>query len=389
MNGGMAWVDVVDSFFASTEFFSLAPTICANWYPWGNGIAIDMPSGGTGFTGTQAQLQALLNGAPPGGSVSLAQSTVVRLTSTLTIPAGVTLTTVGGPTPTHYARMGRLVSSASFSSEIVKISSGAKLQNVWVDGQRGGSSNYVRDQVNILVDGNSNSSSVRHVRTSNSRGWSSLLLIGTHETAFGCNNALVEYNLITAYSSSHYDGLWTDGITNACDDAEIRYNQIVDASDVAIVVFRATPGVQVSQVYGNTILNAGNSAFGGMDFDTHFDTTGNSFAGASIRQNTLWTGEAHYHIALSVGTLAWFPGGQLGTGAEMKDNTTGILSLNANVGIGVDGMLNATVTGNSLNTNLQSVSSCYLAHIVADISGAHASGTIQGPYVDTGLHGCI
>src|SRR5690606_6494719 len=122
----------------------------------------------------------------------------------------------------------------------------------------------------ILVDGNSIGSQVRFSRTDNSRGWSSLLLYGSHERGVACTDALVEYNLITAYSSYHYNTSvsepWTDGITNACDNATIRYNQIVDASDVAIVSF-ATGGNQSSQVYSNTILNAGNSSYGALGFD--------------------------------------------------------------------------------------------------------------------------
>src|SRR5690606_30069501 len=118
-----------------------------------------------------------------------------------------------------------------------------------------------------------------------------------------------EYNLITAYSSYHYNTSvsepWTDGITNACDNATIRYNQIVDASDVAIVSF-ATGGNQSSQVYSNTILNAGNSSYGALGFDPNSGRPLITFTGASIHENTIWTGaDVHYDIGLYVGTKAW------------------------------------------------------------------------------------
>src|SRR5690606_22428968 len=95
----------------------------------------------------------------------------------------------------------------------------------------------------------------------------------------------------------------------------------------------------------------------------------------------------HYDIGLYVGTKAWGSHWDVGSGATMRDNTTGALSINAATGIVVDGMTSATVTGNTLTTYLQSLT-CLMVNIVAHTSG-HASGTIQTPYSHSSADGCI
>lgn len=65
-------------------------------------------------------------------------------------------------------------------------------------------------------------------------------------------------NLVTAYSSSHFNQDWSDGLSVACEHATVQDNTVIDATDVGIVLFRAYPAVQQSTVADNTILNAGN-----------------------------------------------------------------------------------------------------------------------------------
>jgi hypothetical protein len=399
---GTTWSEAVEAFFSSTEFEGLEDDICSGWYVWGDGDAIDLTEGSSGFTGSQSSLQTTLDSTSSGNTVYIAEREVIRLSSTLTIPAGVTLATYGSPTPAKYARMARIIPASNFPSTgepLVKLESGAKLEYIWVDGQRGDVDNYTHGQVNVLLNFQSNGSKVRYVKSSNSKGWSNILTYGSYEynsTAGECTNAVIEYNLITAYSSSNYGGYWTDGISNACDDATIRYNQIIDASDVAIVVFRSHPGTQSSQIHDNTILNAGNPAFGGLVFDPHADSySGNpSFAGAAIYDNTLWTGDfAHFDIALSGGVHAWFPGAKIGVGtAYLEDNSTGSLSANTHVGIGIDGMSQISVSGNTLNLNLDDWMSYNCSSLTPDDRIAHTTGghapSLSG-FTNVSLHLCV
>src|SRR5262249_14128362 len=151
----------------------------------------------------------------------------------------------------------------------------------------------------------------------------------------------ITQNLVTAYSSSHTDQLWSDGLSVACENATVQGNTVIDATDVGIVLFRAYPADQRSVVSGNTVLSAGNPAFGGIVADplSSTPTVNPDFAGASVAGNTLWTSPTTYfHIALSVGSAAWFASPNVGSGASFTGNTTGSQSANVTEGIAVSGM---------------------------------------------------
>lgn len=395
LSSGASWSSVVRAFFDSSEFSGLVADICnasVATYWFGTAPAIDLPVTGGGFQGTEAELRALLRSTPPGGTVWLAQKAVVRLTATLDIPAGVTLTTTGAPSHNRYALMGRLVRASNFGSPAVQLFSGAKLLNVWVDGQRGEPTHYNHNAINVLLLGGTGTT-VSGCRISNTAGWSSLQAFGTFEN-WPCASSTVSGNLVTVYSSEHYpiggQGYWADGLSIACENTTVENNQIIDPTDVAIVVFRASPAVQRSVVRNNLILNAGNSAYGAMGFDPLMDPEDlRDFTGASITGNTLWTGRAHYDIALYVGTRAWF-GTQsaAGLGASATNNSTGTQSIWANTGIGVSGMYETTVQGNAFTTYLIDVSACPTVHVGASVSAGYASGNIQ-PYTDVLIEGCI
>ena len=86
LGGAGAWKGVVDSILSSAEFTtSIAPAICDAASPAYGAVAptapVDVGAGDRGFTGDQAALQAALDAAPPGGTVSLAPRAVVRISS--------------------------------------------------------------------------------------------------------------------------------------------------------------------------------------------------------------------------------------------------------------------------------------------------------------------
>lgn len=319
LNTGTSWATVVDDLFTSSEFTGDASTFCTGGtYGFGAGPAITIPlgqgcSGQFCFTGgTQQQLQTMLNAAAPAhATVTLAQQVVVPITTTKTvgpprqrlvgldIPAGVTLTTAGQPTPNHYAEMGRLVRSSGFGTSttdaaaVVEVESGAKLLNVWVDGQRTGPTNAESNTVNVETAGGSGTT-VSADRLSNAIGFTNLHALGTAES-LPCTSNTITGNLVTGYASSHTNtGDWSDGISVACENATITGNTVIDATDVGIVIFRAYPADQKSTVASNTVLNAGNSAFGGIVADPLSDSppVNPSFAGASVHGNTLGPGPA-------------------------------------------------------------------------------------------------
>lgn len=398
LNNGTTWSAMVTQFFTSSEFNNLVASICTTGsYNFGTGAAIAIGASGSGFTGgTEAQLQSLLNSTKSGGTVYLAQKAVVTIDTTspsatsLVIPAGVTLATTGLPSTGKYALMGRLVRVSSFKGvPMVKLKSGAKLLNVWVDGQRGVPTGYDSNTINIEVEGGSGTT-VSNIRDSNTAGWTNFHALGSKEGA-PCASNTITGNVVTAYSSSHYNQEWSDGLSIACENAIVENNSVVDATDVGIVVFRASPAVQKSTVRDNTVLSAGNPAFGGLVADGLTGINPNpDFTGTSIDHNTLWSGQnTWFVIGISDGTRAWFgTSSNTGTGASFTYNSTGTLTAYVNTGIAVSGMLNTTVQNNTLNIVISPHGHCPEDAVAASVSAGYASGSIQA-YTDVLVSACL
>jgi hypothetical protein len=385
-----AWSGIVDGFVNSTEFANLRGAICGGGsYGFGASGVLTIPVSGGGFAGgSAAQLQAALNATPPGGTVTLAQHAVVFVDQPLTIPAGVTLTTAGGPSSRSYARMGRLVRTAAFGDAALKLSTGSQLRSVWVDGRRS-AVGFNQPAMNVQTFGGDNVI-VDNNRISEPAGWTNFQALGTFE-GFRCGSEWVRWNLVTGYVPAHTGGGWSDGLSIACENTTVEGNNILDATDVSIVVFRAYPAVQRSVVRSNTALNAGNSAYGGYVADglTGVGAT-QSFAGATFDGNMVWASAAqHIDIVLSVGTRAWFGGASsMGSGAAFVNNTTGGQVVRTNTGIAVSGMLNANVQANVLSTALTNTIACPDGNVLASVSAGWASGSIQ-PYQDVAVSGCM
>src|SRR6185312_11994862 len=71
-------------------------------------------------------------------------------------------------------------------------------------------------------------------------------------------------------------------------------------------------------VSNNTVVSAGNSAFGAMGFDPLQNRSAGApdFTGSAISNNTLWSGpNTHFIIGLAVGSRPWYGDGSIGHGA--------------------------------------------------------------------------
>ena len=403
LQDGESVTAVAEGLFASGEFARLVPYICRGGsYSFGilgtgSAIAIPMPHPGGYGNLTEAELQSLLYSSAPGQTVYLRQQSVISLTRPLIIPAGVTLATAGLPDPHHHALMARLVRGSAFPAAMVQINPdgdpapSASLRSLWIDGERTAASRFVAPAIDVEIFGGEGVTVTSSV-LSGSRGWSTLHSYGALDGR-SCRSNTITGNLVTAYASVHANREWTDGLSIGCERSRVEDNEIIDPTDVGIVVFTAYPARQRSQIIGNEILSAGNSAFAALGFDPLQGRSAGApdFTGADIAYNTFWSGpNTHFVIGLAVGSRPWYAQGSLGFGAEAVGNTTAGIRTLFGAGIVVSGMRSATVQSNVLLASPipQSWTHCPIGNVLASVSADLASGSIQR-YRDVTVEGCM
>jgi hypothetical protein len=372
--------------------------------------AIPTPAAGApGADQPEAPLEAKLDllSAAGGGVVSLPDREVVGLTTTLTIPGNITLTTIGDPGPTRYADMARLVRAPFFAAEdgnhspdLIHLDPGAKLEHLWVDGQRDGPDPNSLAVFNVRMLGGVGTT-VASDRIGNAFGASNLEADTQPPTAAdpsGCSANVVADNLVEGYATAHGgtvpgetadDHPEADGFGVYCGSTDIRRNTIIDVSDAAIVLFNGSPTdapapPQLSVVADNTIISAGNSLYWGIVTDPFWSLHVGAVPGgdppgkitrafalgpahsAMIIDNRLWSGtRTHFDVILSSGTHELFGstvhqncllpnsggqatcgGGRNAAGAEWTGNSSAGLPAWAKMGIYVGGTQDTVVEGN-------------------------------------------
>ena len=72
----------------------------------------------------------------------------------------------------------------------------------------------------------------------------------------------------------------------------------------------------------------------------------------------------------------------------MQNNSTANIVTNFDSAMIIDGMVNATVTGDNLARNNVEVSACPTGGVFADVAGGHASGVLQ-EWTQATAHSCI
>jgi Domain of unknown function (DUF4214) len=411
LKAGTPWASVVNDLFTSAEFDANVSSMCSATAPDYHFGAQPPPvptPGSTGFTGTQAALQSVLDNAAYRSTVYLAQKAVIPLTSTLIVPSSVTLTTYGAPATNSYAAMARLVRAASFDGPNVAIAAGGRLANVWVDGQRqvlgyhkiaGGAG----DNANIVTLGGVGTI-VADDKLSDPQGGTNFFSVGGGPGT-PCLDQIVQRNLITAYSAIHGFQFNSDGLTMNCEGLDIEHNGIVDVSDIGIVLF-ATPGLtQHSKILGNTIVAAGSSINAAISSDPSTGNPGGSlldYRGTMFRNNLFWTGPyTTFDFGIEAGAREFFflpTKNSDGFGATYIDNTTGLLSARVRAGIAVAGMLGVTIT-NDVRHPLDFIpgsfpaftpaANCPGGAVIVEAAAGHASGLYPTPSFDGSFDGCV
>jgi hypothetical protein len=411
LNSGTPWASVVNEVFSSAEFANDVATICnsnAPNYHFGGQPPVTPLAGVHGLSGlSEWDLQVILNATQPGQSVVLAQKSVVVLNSTLVIPAGVTLTTYGSPATTSYALMARLMRGSTFGGPSIRVQGGGQLLNLWIDGQRNVLGYYKvggggDDNANIVTLGGTNTT-ISYNKLSDPQGGTNFFSApGT--PAAPCSNQTVQSNLITAYSADHGFSVNSDGLTMACEGLNIRYNNIVDVTDIAIVLFASPAVTQRSTIMNNVIVSAGISMNAPISSDPSTGNPGGSsisYAGTVFTGNTFWTGPyTTFDFGIEAGAREYFPtaNNSDGSGATYIKNTTGTLSARVRAGIAVAGMLKVTITNDS-NHPLQFIfvsfppntpaAGCPGGAVISEAAQGDASGVYPAPTFNGSFDGCI
>lgn len=368
LNNGNSLSSMIDFLFQSIDGAELTTAkICGSLgYGWKTDLPLTngtIPAKDDGGVKTREQLDAALRNAQPGSTVYLSQRAVISVTSTLVVPAGVTLATVGRPSRMQYAKQARLVRGAVFGdnngfmdsrvSSVVTLASGAKLDSVWVSGQEQ-VFGYNKDAMGVTTQPGSGTTVVNS-RVDNSMGFTSIIL---NHHGLACNSMLVHNNLITGYSHNHGYNTdvpgYTDGVSGDCEDFAVSHNDIIDASDMGVVVF--APGLgrtQKSQVVENVVISAGVPAYGAFMLNPQnaksFGAT-SSFSGAAILNNQFWAApDTHFDFGVVLGGATWEEAPSVGIGSTASGNTNAGVMTPMYIGILVDAMNNAVVSNNAIS----------------------------------------
>ncbi|MFZ6720680.1 hypothetical protein [Undibacterium sp. Ji49W] len=396
LNSGTSWNSIVQSIFTSTEFNQRVSIYCGSapsgWQPT-QPFNVQSTSTGSFSDTSGSNLQSLIDQTPPGGTVYLEQGAIVKLNQSLILRQGRTLSTIGLPGRRHSGLLGRLVRDSGFNAPLVQLEAGSTLKSVWIDGQKN-RFGYSRDAINLNSVG-SNIQIIDNLIT-DSAGWTNSQYYGSYDDAT-CSYGYIGANLITAYGATHtIPDSHTDGLSVACENTTVENNEIIDATDVSIIVFPATPrqGAAVTQrsiVRNNFALNAGNSAYAAYAVDGLRNRgVSHNFLGTVFQNNTIWSSPvAHIDIVLAVGTRPWFGStSDIGYGPSFDGNTTGISTVRGNMGIAISGMKEVYVQNNVLSfLQVPASPSCPLFNVGASTLDGYASGNIQS-FINTVIPAC-
>ena len=386
--------ELAASLCASAEFSKLVPQIGKGPYYWYENNRESY----TGLTVMTAQdLQRRLDREK---NVELDEGTLVLVDRTIEIPNKGSLSTKGEPG--HYIRMARLIRVGGEDADMVHVGTGAKISHIFCDGNF----RYKNDRIqgsNIVMT--SNGGTLSHCRCSDAGCTYTLnVLVGTEFNYVG-------YNLVTSYSSDH-QRTWTDGIRSMGTDGIIEYNQIVDATDAALALFRyinhiekepnATTYIraQNSIVRHNTIIQAGNPSYALLDFESNNinwndaymkGTTLNipenpaNFEGCVFYENVMWTSRvAHTHVAITMSTQPWTLIGQTDRvfgGSVCNNSTPKGCEIVCGTGICADGNTDAVIRGNALHLLLGNFCNGLKSRPYS-IDGGDSSGDFQKGFED-------
>ncbi|CAE6536695.1 unnamed protein product [Rhizoctonia solani] len=171
--------------------------------------------------------------------------------------------------------------------------SGTRIRNILLEGNR---EKFGHDPdgkcMIILGDVNTCNQVVDRCIIRNPRHWSCL------QAFEGSTNIRITNNFIgpAGYGADVVDGKWADGISFSASDGLVAGNQILDATDGAIVIFGA-PG---SLITSNTVINRHRLCLGGLNMVDYNPYKGN-YKFTRVINNTVRTEGAYIKVGVGMG----------------------------------------------------------------------------------------
>lgn len=396
LSGGATISSLISNFVASGEFYSIRDNLICKALPangnavfrWGNNQALPLNAGESGLDSAwlQAQLNAAKNSANK--TVLLPQRALIQASSTINIPPGVKLATVGTIHNQAYAKMARIVRATNFAGPLITMGNmsnntadtgntgSSRIENIWISSQRGhrvnGTEMVYVDQPTIAMYSGFGSG-ISNSRLENAVGRTNIEIFD-----YGCKDFSIYNNLITGYTNTHYSiagsGEYTDGITIKCGATTVTNNTVIDASDVGIITFFSPEKAQATKVENNLVIATGVSAYAAYmyepwgKYDSEVVRKIYDFAGSTIRNNSFWGGPGtHFDIGISVGARAWHGSNvNVGKNGLVQGNSNQGIATAMQIGIGIDSMPDTTVASNVLNYQQYGNGSCVKGVLLAN-----------------------
>ncbi len=341
------YLSKIDELIKSSEFAAHLESMAFGPYGWGKNNT-QIYTGGFECVYTADDFNKMIADNASTKTVVLPQGALIVAEKNLYIPEGYTIKTEGNPN--HYAKFARFINKNGGSNiNLFFIPANVCLQNIFVDGNR---QDYEADGgANITINGDN--CVVWGCRSSDSIAYRAL------QSYNGFIYGYMGYCLTTQYGTSH-SAKWRDGIGVLSHLSIVEYCDIVDSTDAGLVLFRALrEGVEVCQssiVRYNKIINVGNSAYAGLDYES-IDQTNVGIAdltGCIAYENELYTSYvAHMHMAITLSSRPWTESFKKVKGNYAINNFTSEgCFVNTAGGIIIEGAEEVTVHGNQLNLNI-------------------------------------
>lgn len=287
-----------------------------------------------------AYLSSLFETGGPGTVLLLAQASVWELEGIVRIAVDdAELATEGYPADTNQYAQLHSVAEGEATAVFFHNTTHVKLSHLTVDGRRPDKGWVEGGGPLIACGGRAGKNPViQYCVIRHPRGWSSLQVFDE------CEGATVVGNKIGPAGLPAPHGPWADGLSIACRNGLIANNEIVDATDGAIVLFCASGTMCI----GNTIIADKQNLLGGINM-VDMGVYSCDYTNTRVCHNIIKSTGAYIKLGIGIGPLAWCPNWSEKTfGGKVYDNLFGPGRFG--YAIGMSGCRDFEVYGNRITT---------------------------------------